>query len=141
MDEDQVLNNEEEQAEARYLLDEMEVSSVGLVPKGANLMPGFILLKNDKEASMTEKVDIEEVVPEDAPEEVKGILKQVGDGIASLFQKAQDAEPEVTDGDDQPEPGPEETPPEPAPAERCAESSGARGRSGAAAPRSPGRRC
>ena len=63
---------------------------------------------------MTDKVIIEEVVPEDAPEEVKGILKQVGDGIAKLFQKAQDAEPEVTEGDDQ-EPAPVETPPDPAP--------------------------
>lgn len=104
---------EEETLEAKYQLEDIEVQSVGLVPKGAN-MQEFFLLKNRKGAGMSKPtIDIEEVTTEETPDEVRGVLQQVADGIAGLFktveqsEPAEKAEPEGDDPEPQPDPEPE----------------------------------
>jgi len=108
------ITPDDEWQKADYELTDMQVQTVGLVPAGANLMnDGFILLKNQEVTGMTKDIQIEEVVPEDAPDEVKGVIQMIKDGVAKvLSQSVIEPEPEDTPPDD-PEPVEKEGEPEP----------------------------
>lgn len=98
---DQITNEQESEFETTHILSDIEVMTVGLVPKGANNLD-FFLLKQQKGANgMPQDINIEEVVPEGAPDEVRGVVEQVKTGIANLFKAATPPEPEQPQ-DDQP---------------------------------------